>query len=596
MFLKPYKLRSNAPLKSSESKRLRQRIEKTFPEATTEQFSVLIPSKSAVTQLKLTTHHEIQTNVYCVDKLPMFFELESGELAPTLYALWLVPTLLPYYTTFRDVLPKLSNGADLMLPGVVKVGIGMNVYGRYRQGQLMAVNLVSNLAAVAVGYLPRSTDDLYMCGGHGVAVKILHLFGDKLWGHEPTLVQQVPTIKSAELTKDDFPELGAIEDRHKQEEHKTLPLSDIVAANADANVMQDLEAFPELGKLQISVKQGNTEATANDEMCAYAKEMNGEATAEDATPTITPENLLKKAFLAALKNHGKTLQLPLLTSNFYRLHVVPEAPEPIDLKKTKYKKVSNFLKEMVDQGFIVVREESKGVDKISAIDLEHPEVVNFITDFKPPKTAAEGDAQDQPLFRSELTEMYLVNDVTAPLFTKMNYKRGEGIPTAQIKKIVREYISKNNLPKADASGGTIKLDDTLERICDCKAASVNQICKTITSKMEYSFQMCELKNVASNKPLIQMSIATRSGNKKVTLISNIECYGIIVPEFIKLCKQGAAASTTLVKLPNQKAEQLQIQGNQVRFIYNLLTETYKVPPKCILGLELAKDGKKHKKK
>ena len=93
-----------------------------------------------------------------------------------------------------------------------------------------------------------------------------------------------------------------------------------------------------------------------------------------------------------------------------------------------------------------------------------------------------------------------------------------------------------------------------------------------------------------------MSLATRSGNKKVTLVSNIECYGIIVPEFIKLCKQGAAASTTIVKLPNQKREQLQIQGNQVRFIFNLLTETYKVPPKCILGLELAKDGKKHKKK
>ncbi|XP_017483706.1 PREDICTED: eukaryotic translation initiation factor 2D isoform X2 [Rhagoletis zephyria] len=586
MFLKPYKLRSNAPLKGSESKRLRQRVENTFPDSTPEEISILIPSKSAVTQLKLTTHGGMQTNVFCVDKLPMFFELESGELAPTLYALWLVSTLLPYFTTFRDVLPKLSNGADLMLPGVVPKGTGMNMYGRYRQGQLMAVNLVSNESAVAVGYLPRSSDDLYMCGRQGVAVKMLHIFGDKLWGHEPTLVQQVPLKKATPLTTDDFPELGAKEDKQKQVSEK-LTLADIVAATNLSETPVAGTKLPDVQNLKIS-ENDVTEDVKNVESITKNTSVEGSAT--------TPEIILKNAFLAALKNHGKTLQLPLLTSNFYRLYVVPEAPQPIDLKKTKYKKLSNFLNEMIDEGFIVVREESKGVDKITAIDLDHPELVNFITDFKPTKQPTDGELQDQPLFRSELTETYIITDATAPFFAKVNYKRGEAIPTAQIKKIVREYISKHNLPKADPSGGTIQLDETLERICDVKTASVSQICGTLTRKMEYSFQMCELKSVAANKPLIQMSLATRSGNKKVTLISNVECYGIIVPEFIKLCKQGAAASTTVVKLPHQKAEQLQIQGNQVRFVYNLLTETYKVPPKCILGLELAKDGKKHKKK
>ncbi|XP_018791392.1 PREDICTED: eukaryotic translation initiation factor 2D [Bactrocera latifrons] len=593
MFLKPYKLRSNAPLKGSESKRLRQRVEKAFPDATAEQLSLVIPAKSAVTQLKLTTHGGTQTNVFCVDKLPMFFELESGELAPTLYALWLVPSLLPYFTTHREVLPKLTNGAELMLPGVVPKGTGMNMYGRYRQGQLIAVNLVSNESAVAVGYLPRSSDDLYMCGRQGVAVKMLHIFGDKLWGHEPTLIQQVPLKKAAPLTKDDFPELGTKQDKQKKDENVKLTLADIVASTQMTDTINREPTLPDVERLEISSSEIDIETNKNISI------ENGENVVVEeskAGSETTPEMILKNAFLAALKNHGKNLQLPLLTSNFYRLYVVPEAPQPIDLKKTKYKKLSNFLNEMIDQGFIVVREESKGVDKITSIDLDHPEVINFITDFKPPKQAADGEQQDQPLFRSELTETYIVSDETAPFFAKMNFKRGEGVPTAQIKKIIREYISKHNLPKADATDGTIQLDETLEKLCNSKTATVSQICSAITSKMEYSYQMCELKNVASNKPLIQMSLATRSGNKKVTLISNVECYGIIVPEFIKLCKQGAAASTTIVKLPHQKAEQLQIQGNQVRFVYNLLTETYKVPPKCILGLELAKDGKKHKKK
>lgn len=593
MFLKKYKLRSNAPLKGSESKRLRQRVEKAFPDSTPEQLNLLIPVKSAVTQLKLTTHGGTQTNVFCVEKLPMFFELESGELAPTLYALWLVPSLLPYFTTFREVLPKLSSGADLMLPGVVPKGTGMNMYGRYRERQLMAVNLVSNQSAVAIGYLPRSSDDLYMSGRQGVAVKMLHIFGDKLWGHEPTLVQQVPLKKVTPLTQDDFPELGAKQDKQKKDGNYTLSLADIVAATQMPDTTNEDATLPDVDKLDISNRAIDTETFKD---ISIENGENQDVEESEKYSGTTPEMILKNAFLAALKNQGKHLQLPLLTSNFYRLYVVPEAPQPIDLKKTKYKKLSNFLNEMIDQGFIVVREESKGVDKITSIDLDHPEIVNLITDFKPPKQTTDGELQDQPLFRSELTETYVVTDETAPFFTKMNFKRGEGVPTTQIKKIIREYISKHNLPKADTTGSTIQLDETLEKICNSKSASVSQICSVITSKMEYSYQMCELKNVASNKPLIQMSLATRSGNKKVTLISNVECYGIIVSEFIKLCKQGAAASTTVVKLPHQKSEQLQIQGNQVRFVYNLLTETYKVPPKCILGLELAKDGKKHKKK
>jgi len=163
---------------------------------------------------------------------------------------------------------------------------------------------------------------------------------------------------------------------------------------------------------------------------------------------------------------------------------------------------------------------------------------------------------------------------------------------AQVKKIVREYVSKHGLVNPQTK--LVKPDEVLLELFGNRECSLSELTSLITSKMEHSYQMCSGKDT-SGKPQIQMSLATRSGNKKVTLVSNIEAYGIIMAELIKLCKQGAAASTTIVKLPHQKHEQLQVQGNQIRFIYTLLTETYKVPPKCILGLELAKDGKKKKK-
>lgn len=436
---------------------------------------------------------------------------------------------------------------------------------------LVGINLTNNSSAVAVGQLARSSDELYMCGGHGVAVKILHLFGDKLWAHEPSLLQQIPMVKTKPLTTDDFPALGASDHQRKTpkaEQSDPTDLPQPVTEDVGTNGMESSTA-------------------------ALTLEEDNEVDASGTTPPsdeITQETILKNAFLAALKNHGKKLQLPLLTSNFYRLYVVTEAAEQIDLKKTRFKKLSNFLGEMVDQGFLVVREETKGVDKIISVDLEHPELVNFITDVK--KSGSNGEAAETPLFHSELKEMYIVSDVTAAFFTKLNYKRGEGIPVGQVKKIVREYVSKHGLVNPQTK--LVRPDDVLVELFGNRECSLSEITSIITSKMEHSYQMCSGRDT-TGKPQIQMSLATRSGNKKVTLVSNIEAYGIIMAELIKLVKQGAAASTTIVKLPHQKHEQLQVQGNQVRFIYTLLTETYKVPPKCILGLELAKDGKKKKK-
>ena len=443
--------------------------------------------------------------------------------------------------------------------------------------------MTSNKSAVGVGYLPRSSDDLYMCGGHGVGVKILHLFGDKLWGIEPSLAQQVPQFASTKLTDDDFPALDCTKSHKKVNEPKAgETYSEITNQIKNISIAETVE--PTLATSKDSKQE-------NDVIDIVETE-------EEEKNEYTPEILLKHAFLSALKNHGKKLQLPLLTSNFFRLYIVTEAQEQLDLKKTKYKKLSNFLNEMVDEGFIVVREESKGVDKIISIDFDHPELVNFITDYKKSTGLTDGSL-DNPLFHAELTELYTVTDATAHFYTKLNYKRGEAIPASQIKKIVREYINKQNLviskdPQHEEK--SFILDECLEKICNTKVASLSKIINAVLSKMDHSYQMCTVKDIKSNKPLIQMSLATRSGNKKVTLVSNIECYGIIMAEFIKLCKQGAAASTTIVTLPNQNREMLQIQGNQIRFVYNLLTETYKIPPKCILGLELAKDAKKHKKK
>lgn len=63
-------------------------------------------------------------------------------------------------------------------------------------------------------------------------------------------------------------------------------------------------------------------------------------------------------------------------------------------------------------------------------------------------------------------------------------------------------------------------------------------------------------------------------NFKVTLISNLELYGIDIIKFSKECQHGVAASTTINDIPNAMNRQVQIQGSQVNFVYNLLIGEY----------------------
>jgi len=82
-----------------------------------------------------------------------------------------------------------------------------------------------------------------------------------------------------------------------------------------------------------------------------------------------------------------------------------------------------------------------------------------------------------------------------------------------------------------------------------------------------------------------MTVNNRSGNKKVTLVNNLELYGIDLLKFSKECQHGVAASTTINDNPNAQNRQLQIQGSQILFVYKLLTDQYKIPVKFIRGHE-----------
>lgn len=106
MFVKAVKTKSNVQMKSSERKKLQQKVSTKF-NVTQDELNTLFPNKSSISLIKLITHSEDIVSVYAVDKRPLFFETPDQVFLPTVYTLWLVPNLLPSFTTHPAVSEKL---------------------------------------------------------------------------------------------------------------------------------------------------------------------------------------------------------------------------------------------------------------------------------------------------------------------------------------------------------------------------------------------------------------------------------------------------------------------------------------------------------
>lgn len=571
--MKPFKIKSNNQLKSSDRKKVKQRVSAVYPHVTEQQLDEIFPSKASVFSIRVITHQDQQLTVYSADKRPMFFEVTEKEIYPTVYTLWLVPNLIPVFTTDPSVLPILSKGADLMAPGVLRKGEGAKSWGHHRKGEIVAVNLSSNKSCCAVGSLNRSSEDIFMSGGHGVCVNIKHVFGDKLWSIEPSACLQIPVAEAAYQPPkaSDFPALG------QEKEKKVKPA---------------VEAVP---KLEVTEGIDGLSLEDLQDADGDSDEEDDEAVAED-----TPDDILRRAFLTVLKTQGKSLKLPLLVSTFYATHVQPACDPKVEIKQTTFKKLGKFLAHMESEGFVTIRQEQKGVEQLASIKHDHPELSAFI----PMASATSQDnsaavaAPQTHVLLNAMTKVFTITEATYPFFSFFQMTVETNLVEEQVVKCFKEYTLKNKLHDPMDRSKIIP-DKVLQSVFGQEQAisitfpqGLNALFGRMPSK--YEMRSAAVASKAGKVPAIQMVLKKCSGNKKVTLVTNLEAYGILLNEFAKQCKLAVQASSTINQAKDTKGNQLLVQGNQIRFIHTLLTETYKVPANRITGLEFAKKDPKKK--
>ncbi|KPJ14699.1 Eukaryotic translation initiation factor 2D [Papilio machaon] len=529
MFGKAYKLKSNNTLKNSEKKHLAQRILNEFPAATDENVKELVPVKSNTSCMKLMLHSGESVGVYVVDNVPMM--IETGDLlVPTVCALWKVPDLLPTLIIHSPVLPKLAGGAPLYAPGVTLSDAAS--FPRFPRGALVAAATADNSAAGAIGRAVISSTDLLRTT-MGVCMETLHVFGDLL-------------CKEPKFTKLERPKL---------QPPAYSPTADNITADiAQLNIQQPIrEEWPSLVRESKdtpptvksshspvlnepkTIPEEETQVENNEESEFDETVMTDSSQIEEDPVPTDMDELLQWCLLSFIKLEGKNLQLPLKTNLLYKNHLMPLCPSDrsLDVKKSSYKKMSKFLEAMQQEGLLEVREVEKGV-------------------------------------------------------------KGTALSAAQVRAALAEHVRAHNLA---AQHGKLRTDPLLAALVGPQESitwesAMSAVLGKMTPSTELHFPDGSVKLIKSRLEPIKMNVVTRSGNKKVTLVSNLESYGFRPGELAREVQLGAAASSGVTRSPGAKADQLMVQGDQTHFIAKLLIEKYNLPKKYLEGADKALNKKK----
>uniref|UniRef100_A0A3B1J275 Eukaryotic translation initiation factor 2D n=1 Tax=Astyanax mexicanus TaxID=7994 RepID=A0A3B1J275_ASTMX len=597
MFTKAFRVKSNTVMKGSDRRKLRADISAAFPSLSADDLNELVPNKEELNVVKIYAHKGEAVTLYVIHKNPMFFQMEK-QLYPTVYTLWRYPDMLAAFTTWAPVVQKLMGGADLMLPGVVVSSAGLP---DVKKGDCCSVNIVSNRAPVAVGTAAMSSSDMRSSGMKGKGLNVLHTYMDQLWAFGDKTAPPIIPVTDTSVQADgemDGVECGEEEEeevmKNEGEDSEGQNGSEIAAVESSCQGLQDLS---------LSKQEKEEEQRLHEEEEEVEEE-------DSRSPQEQMDSLLYQCFLHALKTKLKKSELPLLTGTFLRKHMVSCCPKGkhIDIKKSSYKKFSKFLQTMQKEHSLVqVKELSKGVDSIVEVDWKNSAIRSFCVpeDWEPSEESGEqGESCEVVYHPPEITPLYGVTARLQPLFQDTHQKKGAVLQASEVRTIITDYVKRNELVH-ETNKSYVKINPIL---CDCLLEKSEyqdvEVLKwdDLFSRTLNKMQACHQLLFPGQPPVVKkgqvepidVSVASRGSNKKVTIIKNLEGFGIDPAMVSDTLQRVVQASAVLHDVPGAKDRQLvQIQGNQVQHVGRLLLEQYQIPRRFIQGLDkAAKAGKK----
>ncbi|KAJ7088555.1 eukaryotic translation initiation factor SUI1 family protein [Mycena crocata] len=611
MFKKPLStLKTSAPLRSSDRRKLRQRVISVYA-LSPEDGDILVPD--GILSVKFTTHlNEPGIAYLSPDGDPVWFTLGKGseDLIPTVYTMWKQPRLLPFLTTPAAVIPVLVGGADLMIPGVVHHTPSL------KEGQLVTVSQYTHggnptlSAPLAVGRMALSSDQIQDGRQEkGKAVYILHTWKDHLWdmGSKPDMPESVSFALEPEAV------------------HESLSTPSDDAPISETSPPPSTEV-PDLLEEHLSDAPPST------------------------APSYAPNEisaLLQTSLLQALStvlSDVPASTFPISASIFYSTYILPyrpafpdfvlangsESPNPqeITIKTSGHKSLTAFLKSLEKANLLTLKAPPKHGQQtelmVTGVNAGHQSVAghkSYVT-VKDIEARAAKKAQREERMKEaqednghwvEIREMWKPHMKTIDLFEAFGGSSKTLYEVAEIRTMLNDYITSKALvnPREQAY---INLDDLLSNVTAPKVKNKSkgkgseapvppvefmkrdELTKGILEQMQSWYELKApgkdpIVKKGALKP-IQIVVKIRQGRKASTLISGFEPFVILsgdemAEDLRKICAGATSVSPRVGATPGLL--EVLVQGKQSKVVGDYLTEKG-IPKKWIEVIDLV--GKK----
>ncbi|KZT25055.1 hypothetical protein NEOLEDRAFT_1134285 [Neolentinus lepideus HHB14362 ss-1] len=585
-------LKTTAPIRSSDRRRLKQGIADKF-QLSPEDAELLVPD--GLKSVKFKSHQGKPGVAYLSqDGDPLWFTLGKGsqDLVPTVYTLWKKYDLLPTITTPEPVIPRIQDGADLMIPDVVSwpsplgpnelVSISKYIRPEDKRSPPFAVGR----AEVGVDSVKLGEKD-----AKGKAVIVWHAWKDGLWN----------IGSGGEMPPD-------------------------VEVEVDSPACADQVSGKE-DSLSPPPPSSETQSPEVDAV-AKAQELESELS-ELVQPSLAPDEIteiLRTSLLLSLATPPPSSSFPMLSTTFYTSHILPYRPAhlvtsfaTVDVKHSSAKSLSAFLKSMEKAGLLTLKSQ-RGDIVVTGVNGAHPDVKVVGMEYKTMKEVEENDKKRRERENEEMKkrgekvveirEYYQPFGQTLPWFKEAGQEASTLILLADLQILLNAYITSHNLANAyekqfvnvsedpvllsaitDPIPSKPKPREEGDRTADLEFLKREDIMKRLVKRMQACHEICVNGKAGEVKEGVLLPVTVRrkakhGRTKGITTVTGLEPFAEVVGSVEDVAeevrKSGFGASVApLTK--DSSAFKILMQGNQTKVVVDLLTAKG-LPRKWIEGV------------
>jgi translation initiation factor 2D len=651
MFRKPLPTTGTHRLGGQEEKRLRKALAARFA-LDAEAAEALVPKKSTLELVKCQAPSRM--HVYVSDGQPIAYDPTGrGDHAPTVFALWRVPTLLgePVVVRHPDVAAiVIARGADLMLPGVLRIPTRTPPHER---GALFAVALRGNPAPFAIGAAEMSAGDVERSGdGRGKFLSLVNVHGDAMWALAAAHPAAPPLAPN-----EGFTETGVVS--ISKGDHRGRDATDRGDEDVESDEDEASGADPEEdSEEEDSEEEGSAAGAAAG--AAAGSAASSSASASALSPSEM-DALIDASILQALKSGSVApSSLPMLSSAFWSLHVAPSrpagSPRP-EVRRSTHKKMATLIKAKAALGWIRAKEDPRTREmRITGVDASHAAVVAHARHATAREAEAEAEAEAK---KKSAGDEYRVgagavaaarktNDSKPPPLRIAEFLRppatacevfasfeddersrsvfpfgDDGYDRAKASAVLDAYAERNGLLSGAGDAATVTLDPTLADAVYKGAIKKGQICPTRVSRSALArlwLDRWHPRFVVSRDgvsrtrerrgalPPIRIKSERRGGNRRVTRVWGFETYLIDAEELRETLGRALATACSVAEAAEgggtkkgggggsggEAPREVVCGGNGVEKAAGVLANHYGVPKALIEASDALKGKGKNK--